>query len=77
MPIMARMSRKKSRALLALEKWMRVNDLHSAAMARQAGISRQLMSLILSGRNRPGLGTAIAIERATCGAVKMKDWIKK
>jgi len=54
---------------------MKLNHLTPAAMARQIGISRQLIWLILSGQ-RPGLVTAAKWELATCGFVRVLDWLE-
>lgn len=38
------------------------------------GISRSHMSLIVSGERKPSLDLALAIERATDGAVPVSSW---
>ena len=58
-----------------LVKFLRQNHLHAAGLARQIGASRSLVSLLLLGACRPGLGTALNIEKATCGVVAAAGWM--
>ena len=44
-------------------------------LAKEMGISRPYLSLILTGRRRPSLELAIRIERLTDGAVPVSSWI--
>lgn len=46
-----------------------------AKLADVLGISRSHMSLLVSGERKPGLDLAIAIERATNGAVPASFWV--
>ena len=46
-----------------------------AKLSEALGISRSHMSLLVSGERKPGLDLAVAIERATDGAVPASSWV--
>ena len=45
-----------------------------AKLSEALGISRGHMSLLVSGERKPSLDLAVAIERATGGAVPVSSW---
>lgn len=46
-----------------------------AKLSEALGISRGHMSLLASGERKPSLELAVAIERATDGAVPASSWV--
>ncbi len=47
-----------------------------AKLADSVGVSRAYMSELVGGTKTPSLAVAVAIERATDGAVKAASWIE-
>jgi transcriptional regulator with XRE-family HTH domain len=50
-------------------------SISQAKLSEVLGISRSHMSLLVSGERKPGLDLAVAIERATDGAVPASSWV--
>ena len=51
------------------------NGLTQLAFAERARVPGPQVSMWLSGRRRPGLESALKIERATAGEVRAADWL--
>lgn len=58
-----------------LRRWMEAQRQTASTLAREIGLARPSVSLILSGRRRPGLAAALSIERVTGGTVRASEWI--
>lgn len=48
-----------------------------SAFARRAGVSESALSDWLRGRRNPDVTSAVAIERATDGAVPVESWVRQ
>jgi DNA-binding transcriptional regulator YdaS (Cro superfamily) len=59
-----------------LQSYIAEACLKQSALADTLGISRGYMSELVSGSKTPSLEIAVAIERATGGAVPAASWIK-
>lgn len=57
-----------------LRAYMKRVGIKPSEMAEAVGTSRGYMHDILTNRRRPGLNVAVAIERATNGAVPAAEW---
>jgi len=56
-----------------LRRWMRARGFGPVEMAARVGADHGQISRLLSGRQRPGLDLAFAIERAT--GVDAEEWV--
>lgn len=56
----------------ALWDWLERRGMTQRQMAEKVGIDHTYLNHILCGRRKPGLGTAIRIERAT--GVAVEEW---
>ncbi len=61
------------RALLS--EYQRANDYNQAQLARALGVSEPLVSMWLSGRRRPSMAKAFAVETRTGGRVPARAWL--
>jgi len=57
-----------------IQRYLSDTGMTQTELATLIGISRGHMSEITSGKKTPGLALAIAIERATNGAVPVMSW---
>ena len=58
----------------ALARFMAANDLTQVRFAQLSGVPQCQISAYLRGRRKPGRENALAIERATGGAVTTESW---
>lgn len=58
-----------------LTTYLSETSISQAKLSDALGISRSHMSLLVSGERKPGLDLAVAIERATDGAVPASSWV--
>lgn len=61
---------------MQLEQYLTANKISQTDFATKIGISRQGLHNLLRGA-MPKIGTMLAIDRATKGAVTVKDWAKR
>jgi transcriptional regulator with XRE-family HTH domain len=59
-----------------LAAYLKRHKLTQLAFAEKAGVPVPQVSLYLSAIRRPGLESALKIERATDGAVRAEDWVE-
>ncbi len=59
-----------------LAAYLKAKKLTQMAFAELAGVPGPQVSMWLSRRRRPGLASALKIERATRGQVRVQDWIQ-
>lgn len=59
-----------------LARFLRISKMTQAQFGRLAGVPHSSISFFLSGRRRPGIGTASAIEIASKGAVPVEAWAR-
>jgi DNA-binding transcriptional regulator YdaS (Cro superfamily) len=59
---------------MTLERWLARNEVSQAEFARRTGITQSAISKYISGDRQPMLDEALAIERATHGAVPVEEW---
>lgn len=59
---------------MKLNEWLRQEGMVHRAFAERLGISKAMLSLMLSGKRRPGRELAVNIEAVTKGKVKVKEW---
>lgn len=59
---------------MRLRDFLREAALSQNAFARLSGIAQPQVSMYVTGRRRPSIETAIAIERATRGMVPVHSW---
>jgi DNA-binding transcriptional regulator YdaS (Cro superfamily) len=59
-----------------LRVWMARNGVNGAQAARLFGVSRGRLASYRTGRYRPSLDSALAMERVTGGAVPAASWAK-
>lgn len=59
-----------------LAAWLEKEHLTQRAFAQLLGVTHPIVSMWLSGVRRPGLDSALAIERVTRGAVPAESWTK-
>lgn len=57
-----------------LRKYLEQERISQADFARLAGLSQPALSQYVSGVRRPNVDAALAIERASNGAIPMSDW---
>ena len=57
-----------------LKTYLEANKIRQEDFAPEIGITQSALSKICNGVNTPRLGTALAIERATRGAVPTSVW---
>ena len=60
-----------------LGKFLAEHGMTQATFAALVGAPAALVSQWLAGLRRPGLAYALAIEKATGGAVPAESWVKK
>jgi hypothetical protein len=58
-----------------LSDWLIRKKLSPSAFAPQIGIDQSALSKLLLADRKPSLGTALAIEKLTKGAVPAKSWL--
>lgn len=61
---------------MKLAEYMQREGLSQAEFARRTGLSQPMVCLWLSGKRRPGLESALAIESATAGEVPASSWLE-
>jgi transcriptional regulator with XRE-family HTH domain len=59
---------------IGLARYLKANGESQRAFERRLGLQSGMLSGYLSGKRRPGLDTAAAIERETGGAVPAVSW---
>lgn len=59
---------------MTLRDWMEKHGVTQARLSELTGIQQPLISKYLRGSQRPQLDNALAIERATEGAVPVEEW---
>jgi transcriptional regulator with XRE-family HTH domain len=57
-----------------LDEWLKAQRMQQRELAELAGCSEGSISSLLSGRRNAGRGLALALERATDGAVPVASW---
>ncbi len=57
-----------------LKTHLEATGIKQAALADMVGVSKGYMSLIINGKRGPRLKVALAIQRATLGAVPVEAW---
>lgn len=57
-----------------LRTYIAESGITQSALARAVGVYPASITRYLAGDNVPSIATALAIERATGGAVKVGDW---
>ncbi len=62
------------KAAKRLSNWLTKNQQTQSALAAQLGVTRAAVHQWLTGDNRPSLDMAFALERATDGYVRARDW---
>ena len=59
-------------------RWMRLMGLTTVQLAAQLNCNRSFVSLLLTGRKRPGLTTAVKIEKLSAawseGPIRCSEW---
>lgn len=60
-----------------LSAYLRKHRLSQSEFGRACNLRRQLISKYLLGQGNPSLANAVAIERATKGAVAAKSWLAR
>jgi len=60
---------------MKLETWLARQGLSHTQFAKQLGTSQRLVSYWISGRHTPRLIAVARIEKATKGAVTMRDFV--
>ena len=58
-----------------LARWLRENRLTQQEFAQRIGTRQGTIGGLIRSLRRPSLDLAVAIERATDGAVKPSDWV--
>lgn len=58
-----------------IRDFLRQSGSTQAKLADELGISRGYMSELVAGSKIPSLGVAVAIERATGGAIPASSWV--
>lgn len=58
-----------------LQQHLETNNIGRREFADQIGVDQSVLSRFCRGLARPGLDNAIAIERATAGAVPAAYWV--
>jgi DNA-binding transcriptional regulator YdaS (Cro superfamily) len=59
---------------MTLAEWIERNKIDPARIAKAIGVSVSAISHYCAGRRTPSLPIALAIERATLGAVPPESW---
>lgn len=63
---------------MKLGEWLRAKGMGQEEFASRAGVSQSQVSRLVAGKRRnPGTRVALAIERATDGAVPVATWEEK
>ncbi len=62
---------------MRLSQWMKETHVSQTEFADLTGIDQSLLSKYLKHVRRPNVDQALAIERATKGAVPVEEWAKK
>lgn len=57
-----------------LGAWMQRREYSAGAVARLIGCHRSFVSLLLSGKRKPSLNTALVLDRVSGGAVPAASW---
>lgn len=60
---------------MKLKTWLKENNVRQRELAHQLEISEPFVSDLCNGKRLPALGTLVAIERATNGAVTATDFL--
>ena len=60
-----------------LAKYLKRNGLTPQEFAASAGLPRITVWRIAEGKRGAGISMALALEKATGGAIKMSDWAKR
>ena len=63
------------RSMTTLTAYLEAANITQSDIARTVGIDRSVMSRIVNGTVTPSLRVAVAIERATGGAVPASSWV--
>ena len=58
-----------------LAAYLKQKKLTQQAFAEAAQVPGPQVSMWLSGRRKPGIASALKIERATRGQVRIQDWV--
>lgn len=58
-----------------LRSHLKRHGLTTSDFAKDLGCHRSFVSLIITGRKRPGLTLAAKIEHLTLGAIRAVDWV--
>jgi transcriptional regulator with XRE-family HTH domain len=61
----------------ALGRWLRDRGISQDAFAARVGATQSQISRIVRGDRGPGIELAVAIERATDGAVPVTSWKRR
>jgi transcriptional regulator with XRE-family HTH domain len=61
---------------MTLHDWLEKSGMTQQEFAEKSGIPQPLVSRYSSGKGRPHLENALAIERATDGQVAVASWTK-
>lgn len=59
---------------MTLERWLKRKKISQNQFAEKSGISQSLLSKYIRRTRRPNVDQALAIERATDGAVPVEEW---
>ncbi len=62
-------------AMDELKKYLKEAGLTRTAFAKLAGVDQSLVSRYITGKLKPSLDRAVAIERATDGKVPPRVWV--
>lgn len=62
---------------MTLHDWLAKTGTTQLEFSEKSGIPQPLVSRYASGKGRPHLENALAIERATDGKVPVESWAKK
>lgn len=61
---------------MTITEYMKSEGLTQRETARRLGMDEGQFSRYVNGRQRPGIPTAVAIEKATGGKVDVSSWMK-
>ena len=61
--------------MVTLAEYLATENISQEAFGLRVGVKQATVSRLASGVQRPGLPLAVAIERATAGAVPASSWI--
>ena len=61
--------------MTALDNYLKRSGRKAGELARAIGVPHYTLSKLRSGRQRPSLEQAVALERATAGALPVGEWV--